>query len=167
MSLYPQNSAPSSASIEKQLLRANDIALASMSAGRHPFGATLVAPDHETVLLTQGNIDSVNHAESTLLRAAAARFDASYLWGCTLYTTVEPCAMCTATAYWANVGTIAYGVSEKALLDCTGAHPENPTMDLPCRDVVSRGQKPISVYGPIDAVQETLLAPHTQFWRAS
>ena len=37
-----------------------------MSLGHHPFGAVLVAPDHETVLLTQCNIDTVNHAESTL-----------------------------------------------------------------------------------------------------
>ena len=43
-----------------------------MAMGRHPFGAVLVAPDGDTVLAEQGNIDTVNHTESTLARNAAA-----------------------------------------------------------------------------------------------
>ena len=54
-----------------------------MSLGHHPFGAVLVAPDHETVLLTQCNIDTVNHAESTLARIAASNFTPDYLAECT------------------------------------------------------------------------------------
>ena len=46
------------------LRRANAVARRAMQLGRHPFGAILVAPDHETVLAEQGNVDSVNHAES-------------------------------------------------------------------------------------------------------
>ena len=58
------------------LRQASDIARAAMEQGHHPFGALLVGPDHETVLLIQGNVDSVNHAEAVLARQAAAKFDA-------------------------------------------------------------------------------------------
>jgi len=116
-----------------------------MGLGRHPFGALLVAPDGETVLAEQGNVDTVNHAESTLARTAALNFSTDYLWGCTLVTTVEPCAMCSGTQYWANIGTLVYGMTESRLLQLTGNHHENPTFDLPCREVFARGQKAITV----------------------
>jgi tRNA(Arg) A34 adenosine deaminase TadA len=54
--------------------------------------------------MEQGNVDSVNHAEAVLARAAAQRLHAPALWGCTLVTTVEPCAMCAGTQYWAHIG---------------------------------------------------------------
>ena len=94
--------APSPAQIERHLRRANAIARAALAAGRHPFGALLVAADHETVLLEQGNVDGVNHAEAVLAREAARRWPPELLWGCTLYTTVEPCCMCAGTQYWAS-----------------------------------------------------------------
>ena len=153
---------------DEQLLRhlrtANALAADAVARGHHPFGALLVGPDHETVLLTQGNVDAVNHAEAVLARTAAQRFDAATLWGCTLVTTVEPCAMCAGTQYWANIGRLAYGLSERALLGITGAHPENPTLDLPCREVFARGQKAIEVLGPVDAVAEEIAALHRAFW---
>ena len=118
------------------LRRANEVARRAMSLGRHPFGAILVAPDGETVLAEQGNVDTVNHAESTLARTAATNYTPDYLWHCTLVTTVEPCAMCAGTQYWANIGRLVYGMSERRLLQLTGNHEENPTMDLPSRTVL-------------------------------
>ena len=79
------------------LRRANAVAQRAMGMGRHPFGALLVAPDGETVLAEQGNIDTVNHAESTLARHAASTWPGAYLRDCTLVTTFEPCAMCAGT----------------------------------------------------------------------
>lgn len=151
--------------IIRHLRHANQIAMRSQQFGHHPFGAILVAPDRETVLIEQGNVDTVNHAESTLLRIAAMNFSATYLWDCTLYTTVEPCAMCAATQYWANVGRLVYGLSEARLLQLTGNHAENPTLNLPCREVFDRGQKSIEVLGPISDVEEEIAAVHRAFWQ--
>ncbi|MGB7249676.1 MAG: nucleoside deaminase [Phormidesmis sp.] len=149
----------------RHLRQANEVAIRAQSLGHHPFGAILVAPDNESVLLCQGNVDAVNHAESTLIRTAAARFSADYLWSCTLYTTVEPCAMCAATQYWANIGKVTYGISEKQLLALTGNHPENPTLDLPCRTLFAHGQKAIEIHGPIAEVQAEIAAVHKAFWQ--
>ena len=149
----------------QHLRRANEVAARAMSLGRHPFGAILVAPDGETVLAEQGNVDTVNHAESVLARTAAQDYSAEYLWQCTLVTTAEPCAMCAATQYWANIGHLVYGMTEARLLQLTGTHSENPTMDLPCREVFARGQKAIEVIGPVAEVEEEIAALHRDFWK--
>ncbi len=149
----------------RHLRRANAIAADTMARGRHPFGALLVAADGETVMLEQGNVDGVNHAEAVLARVAAHRFGTDALAGCTLVTTVEPCAMCAGTQYWANIGRLVYGLEERALLALTGDHPENPTLDLPCREVFGRGQKAVEVIGPVPAVEPEIAALHRAFWR--
>ena len=153
--------------VARHLRRANEVARRAMGLGRHPFGAILVAPDGETVLAEQGNVDTVNHAESVLARAAATNFTPEYLWQCTLVTTVEPCAMCAGTQYWANIGHLVYGMTEARLLQLTGNHGENPTMNLPCRLVFERGQKAVHVIGPVAEVETEIAAPHTNFWRTS
>ena len=152
--------------IARLLRRANAVAERALGMGRHPFGALLVAPDGDTVLAEQGNIDTVNHAESTLARTAAANYPGAYLAQCTLVTTFEPCAMCAGTVYWAGIGRVLYGAEETALLALTGNHPENPTLSLPCREVLARGQRTVEVVGPVPELVGEMLALHQGFWRA-
>jgi tRNA(Arg) A34 adenosine deaminase TadA len=157
--------APSAAQVRALLARAQAVAERALADGHHPFGALLVAPDHETVLLEQGNVDGVNHAEAVLAREAARRWTPDELWPCSLVTTVEPCAMCAGTQYWAHIGRVVYAVSERDLLAITGAHAENPTLDLPCRELFARGHKPIQVIGPVAEAAPPVLALHRRFWR--
>jgi tRNA(Arg) A34 adenosine deaminase TadA len=144
---------------------ANEVARETMQKGHHPFGAVLIAPDGDTVLMRQGNINTLHHAEATMIRTASEKFGAEYLWNCSVVTTVEPCAMCSGTQYWANIGRVVYGMSESQLLELTGNHGENPTLDLPCRDVFARGQKKIEVIGPVLEMQAEIAALHADFWR--
>ncbi len=155
---------PTPEQIIAMLRRAQALAERAVAEGHHPFGALLVGPDHETVLMEQGNVDSVNHAEAVLARDAARRFPADLLWRCTLVTTVEPCAMCAGTQYWAHIGRVVYGLEERELLRLTGNHAENPTLDLPCREVFARGQKDLRVIGPVPALAELIAATHRAFW---
>jgi len=150
----------------KFLRMSNEVAERAIALGNHPFGAVLVAPDNATILLTQCNIDTVNHAESTLARIAASNFTPDYLWGCTLYTAVEPCCMCAGTIYWANIGRVVYGMSEARLLECTGNHHENPTMSLSASQVFAHGQKNIALIGPVNEVEAETLSLQQAFWQA-
>jgi tRNA(Arg) A34 adenosine deaminase TadA len=161
----PPGKDPSPDQMLRHLKQANKVAQGAMDDGHHPFGAILVAADNETVVMEQGNIDSVAHAESTLAQRGAKQFSSDELWGMTLYTTAEPCVMCAGTQYWANIGRMVYGMSERQLLDLTGNHRENPTLDVPSRYIFSRGQKAIRVWGPIDAVVEEIAALHVAFWK--
>ena len=59
--------------------------------------------------------DPTAHAEVVALRAAAAALGTSRLDGCTLVSTLEPCAMCAGAALTARVARIVYGAwDEKA-----------------------------------------------------
>ena len=155
---------PTLAQMLRHLARANAVAREAMARGNHPFGALLVGPDHESVLLEQGNLGPVEHAEAVLARAAAQTYPLEVLSGCTLYTTVEPCAMCAGTQYWAGIGRLVYGMEERRLLAFTGSHPENPTLDLPCRELFARGQRAIEVIGPVPEAEAAIADLHRGFW---
>ena len=149
---------------------AHEAAVESLREGNHPFGAVLFDRSGN-LLLRGGNVevterDCTGHAETALMRAASGRFSRAELWDCSLYTTVEPCAMCSGAMYWGNLGRVVYGVEEKKLLAITGSDPANPTFDLPCREVFARGQKNIEVVGPIaDAeLEERILSLHRGYW---
>lgn len=145
---------------------AGEVAKGVMEHGHHPFGSILVGPAGQ-ILMRQGNINTVRHAETELARRAAEAYSPEYLWRCTLVSTGEPCAMCAATLYWANIGRLVYGYEETALLTLTGDDPENPTMHLPARSVLASGQKQIEVHGPFPELDDELLAPHRDFWTST
>lgn len=148
----------------RHLRRSNEIALKVKEAGRHPFGALLVAADGETILMEQGNINTIRHAEIELARSAAEKYTPEFLWDCTLVTNFEPCAMCAGGIYWANIGAVVYGVSESKLLEITGDHEENMTLNLPCRIVIGSGQKDIRIDGPFEEVEEEIIKLHEDMW---
>ncbi len=144
-----------------------EIARQARAAGNHPFGAILVGPDG-AVLMEAGNAhgeagDRTGHAERVLMTRASLAYSAAFLAGCALYTSAEPCAMCAGAAYWAGVRRVVYGLSEREMAQIIGPHPENLTMDLPCRTVLGAGQRTIEVVGPL--LEEESRAVHDGFWR--
>ena len=164
MSHPAQGLDPTHEQILRHLRHSNLVAERAVTLGHHPFGAILVGPDQETVLLEQCNIDTVNHAESTLARIAATNFSAEFLWGCTLYTAVEPCCMCAGTAYWANIGRVVFGMTEIELLSATGDHSENPTMSVSSEYVFAHCQKPVKLIGPVAEIAAETIAMQRRFW---
>jgi tRNA(Arg) A34 adenosine deaminase TadA len=154
---------------ENLLRRAFDVARRSRFAGDHPFGAILAGPDG-AVLMEQGNgftsegRDMTAHAERLLASRVSRAYGVAFLAGCTLYTSAEPCAMCAGAIYWAGIGRVVYGQSEKSLKALTGAHEENPTLDLPCRTVFAAGQRAVEVIGPL--LEEEALSLQLDFWQA-
>jgi len=142
------------------------VARQARASGAHPFGAILAGPDGE-VLLEQGNAflpdhDMTGHAERVLLTRASIAYAPELLRQCTLYSSAEPCAMCAGAAYWVGVGRVVYGLSEERLRQLTGNHPENPTLDLPCRVVLNSGQRTIEVVGPL--LEDEAAALHEGVW---
>lgn len=162
--LPAQGLTPSLEQIVRHLRHTLRVAERAMALGHHPFGAILVGPDQEKVLMEQCNIDTVNHAESTLARIAATNFTPEYLWSCTLYTNVEPCCMCAGTAYWANIGRVVFGMTEHELLRCTGSHGENPTMSIASRYVFDHGQKAVELIGPLPHMVQEISQQQQDFW---
>lgn len=137
----------------------------SRNAGRHPF-SSLVVLDGEVIAESQsmksGDTDATNHSEMRVLREASATRPPSVLSKATLYASTEPCAMCAGAAYWAGIGRVVFGFSEASLRAMTASHPWNPTLALPCRELLSRGSRKIEVIGPY--LEEEAAAPHRGFW---
>jgi len=152
---------------ETLLRRAFDVARKARLGGDHPFGSIL-ADNEGRVLMEQGNGysseggDRTAHAERLLASKAAKTYDVDFLSTCTLYTSAEPCAMCSGAIYWAGIGRVVFGQTEKALKAQTGAHEENPTLDLPCHIVFEAGQRPTEIVGPM--LEEEAAALQADFW---
>ena len=143
---------------EFYLRRCIEISKDSRAHGNAPFGALLVDKDGN-ILMEQENIEitekvCTGHAEATLAARASHEYSKACLRDCTLYTTAEPCAMCAGAIYWANIGRVVYGMTERRLLELTGSNEQNPTFDLPCRNVFACGQKKIEVEVEAAAVHE-------------
>ena len=143
-----------------------DVAARARSAGNHPFGAVLVSADGEVLLEGENSVttdrDVTGHAELNLVRAAWRRYSEEELASTTLYSSTEPCAMCSGGIYWSGIGRVVYALAEASLGQLTGADAENPTMHLSARTVLNAGQRSIEVEGPADLPDA--LAVHRGFW---
>ena len=100
-------------------LEAMDAALAearaAADAGEVPIGAAVV---HEGAVIARGqnrvlrDIDPTAHAEIVAMRAAATALSNYRLNGCTLYVTLEPCAMCAGAMIHARVDRLVFAASD-------------------------------------------------------
>ena len=148
-----------------RLRRCTELAAAARARGDHPFGSLVVTADGRTVeamnsVVTQH--DPTGHAETNLVRAAAAALTAEELTTSTLYTSTEPCAMCSGAIYWSGIPRVVYALGEDGLRDIVAEQEGVPTMALPCREVFAHGGRPVAVAGPADLREAT--AVHDGFW---
>jgi tRNA(Arg) A34 adenosine deaminase TadA len=154
---------------ETYLRRAFAVARRAHANGNHPFGAILV-DGHGNVLMEMENgylpdRDMTAHAERLLATAASRAYSPTFLAGCTIYVSAEPCAMCAGAIYWAGIGRVVFGMTEHELKSLTGNHAENPTLDLPCRTVFTAGQRHVEVVGPMLADEAAAL--HIGVWSSA
>jgi tRNA(Arg) A34 adenosine deaminase TadA len=151
---------------ERHLARTIELACRSRQNGNHPFGSLLVAPDGAVVLEAENTVlterDWTGHAELNLVRAAGARLRPEELRRHTLYASTEPCAMCTAAAYWAGVGRIVYALGAETLRKLVPDDDGSATLALSCREVLARGGRKVEVSGP--HLEREASAVHDGYW---
>jgi len=143
-----------------------EIAHRAKAHGNMPFDALLAGPGGE-ILLEEENgyfpdLDGTAHAERLLATRASKLYREPFLAECTMYSSAEPCAMCSGSVYWAGIGRVVFGQTERDLKAQTGAHEENPTLDLPCEIVFAAGQRPTEIVGPLLAEEAAQL--QADFW---
>lgn len=152
---------------EELTRRAIEIARQARAHGNHPFGSLLADAQGNILLESENTVnterDATGHAETNLVRMASRKYERDFLAGCTLYTSTEPCAMCSGAIYWSGINRVVFALSEAGLLEMTGSDVENSTLALPSREVFARGQRKIEVLGPI--LVEEARAVHAGFWR--
>lgn len=152
------------------LKKVNALVRTSVDEGNHPFAAILVDGEGNILIEAYNSFPvdgGVGHAEANLAREASKRYSPDFLSECTLYTTIEGCAMCAATAYWAGIGSFVYGVSERSMAKFTGDNPENLALNIDCRTIFKAGHRlrQVDVRGPFEEVEDEILAFHETFWK--
>ena len=106
---------------ERFLRRAVELAAAGRAAGDAPFGSLLVGPagavlaeDHNTVL-SDGDISA--HPELKLARWAARELDPATAAATTMYTSCQPCGMCTGAIDRSGLGRVVFALSNEQFED--------------------------------------------------
>ena len=95
--------------------RAHDLAALAAEAGEVPVGAVVTLGDEviaEARNAMRTSTDPTAHAEMEAIRAAAAKLGASRLDDCTLWVTLEPCAMCAGAISVARLKALRFGAED-------------------------------------------------------
>ena len=95
--------------------RALDLAREAADAGEVPVGAVVTRGDEtlaETRNAMRSSLDPTAHAEIVAIREAALRLGQARLDGCTIWVTLEPCAMCAAAMALARVEAVRFGAED-------------------------------------------------------
>jgi len=113
-----------------------------------PVGAVVVCKD--TIIARAHNLtetlkDPTAHAEMQAITAAANWLGGKYLTGCTIYVTLEPCAMCAGAIGWSQASELVYGADDeqKGYTTITGTllHPKTKVsagiMEKECSDLIT------------------------------
>ena len=95
--------------------RALKLAAEAAAAGEVPVGAVVTLGDEiisETRNSMRGSNDPTAHAEMEAIRVAAAKLGSSRLDECTLWVTLEPCAMCAAAIAVARIKAVRFAAED-------------------------------------------------------
>lgn len=103
---------------EKFMRQAIELSMSAVAHGNEPFGAVLVKDD-EIVFSNENQIytkhDPTYHGEAGLIRDFCAQTGITDLSKYTLYSSCEPCFMCSGAMVWTKLGRLVYAASNDDL----------------------------------------------------
>jgi tRNA(Arg) A34 adenosine deaminase TadA len=105
------------------------------------LGNQIIGKAHDTVMT---EVDPSLHAEVNAIRQAVHRMGDTNLCGAVLFSTYEPCPMCSSLAVWANLTTIVYGISIQE-----AAKPGISRIMLRAEEIIERAPVLLEVIGGI------------------
>ncbi|MFH4964803.1 nucleoside deaminase [Gaetbulibacter sp. M235] len=138
---------------EEFIRLAIEMANQAKQKGNLPFGCILVNKDNGVILKAGNTINSdrdcIAHAEINLIREASKKYSYLYLNACSIYTSDEPCPMCTSAIYWSGIGRLVYGLSKKEYYKIVGRENPNWVFEIPARELLQKGGRKLEVIGPL------------------
>lgn len=147
------------------LRQALEIARRARANGNHPFGALIVDENDQILVEAENTVttekDCTGHAETNLMRKASQAFSPEKLARSTLYTSTEPCAMCSGAIHWGHVGRVVFALSEASLYRKIGSDSDE-ALRIPCREIFACSDRPVEVVGPL--IEEEAWMVHEGFW---
>lgn len=145
---------------ESYIQRCIDLSYRAREKGNAPFG-TLLLLDGKIVLEAENTVVAGNfplgHSELNLLTTAVKRFSREELQRAILYSSAEPCVMCSGALFNSNIRQVVFACTAESLRKY---FPDDPF--IPCRDIFATSGVRIAVEGPI--LEDAALKAHDGFW---
>ncbi len=140
-----------------------DLAREALDDGDEPFGSVLVSGTGEVLYADRNRVkdgDQTRHPEFDIARWAGEHVAQEERAACTVYTSGEHCAMCSAAHAWVGLGRIVYAVSTEQLvgwLTAWGVGP-SPVVALAVNEVAPG----VPVDGPAPSLEAEVRALHAR-----
>lgn len=135
-----------------------NLAKSAIKKGNHPFGAVIVFKGQ--IITAENEVETKNditaHAELLVIQKAQKVLTKEQLQQSTLYTSTEPCAMCSGAIYWAGILKVVFGCSNATLCDIVGE-----SLKIPCESIFQSGEKSIDV---VQWSDQSFIEVHQHFW---
>jgi tRNA(Arg) A34 adenosine deaminase TadA len=137
---------------ESLLRKVFDVAKRSKLNGNLAYGCLLVDENNKVILEGENSVltksDSLGHAEINLIREASKLYSPEFLNKCTIYTSDEPCPMCSSAIFWGGIGKLTFGLSKARFYQEFGNDIPSIDFNISSRDILKSGGRKVQVNGP-------------------
>lgn len=134
----------------------NCINLAKGNAKNDQYPIAAIVTDQEGCVLATSSSslreknDPTNHPEIEAIRKAAEILESRFLNGCYLFTTLEPCPMCTSAAIWAKMQGIVYGAYQEDAVEYISINPYRRfswrQISIKSKEIINNGCPSLELY---------------------
>lgn len=124
---------------------------------QYVLGAMVVDENGDVLSLKNSNLisgyDPTAHPEIVAIRESAEKRKSRYLEGCYLYSTLEPCPMCTSAVVWAKMAGIIFGAFQEDALEFSRNNKSDiltwRQITITSNEIAVKGTPKIKIYGGV------------------
>lgn len=130
------------------------LAKGNLKNNQYPIAAIIVDKNGNILASSSSSLreknDPTNHPEMEVIRTASEILHSRVLDGCYLYTTLEPCPMCTSAAIWAKMQGIVFGAFQEDAISYTKSNPHCKfswrQIEVKAKDIVKHGRPVLELH---------------------
>ncbi|GHU44805.1 hypothetical protein FACS1894190_16500 [Spirochaetia bacterium] len=139
---------------EELMKKCIEIAKSSHEKNQYALGALIADERGNIITIKSSNLissyDPTAHPEIVVIRKAAEMLKSRYLPSCYLYTTLEPCPMCTSAAIWAKMGGIVFGAYQEDAIEFSKNNPSDiftwRQIKVHANEIIANGSPVINLF---------------------
>lgn len=121
---------------------------------RYPIAAIVADQEGRILAMSSSSLreknDPTNHPEIEVIRKASKILKSRFLKGYYLFTTLEPCPMCTSAAIWAKMQGIVYGAYQEDAIEFINTNQDRSfswrQINIKSKEIVNAGSPHLELY---------------------
>ena len=139
---------------EENMLKCIELARMNLKGNQYPIGAIITDDSGKIIAASNSSLrktfDPTNHPEIEVIRLASEIKQTRFLIDCFLFTTLEPCPMCTSAAIWAKMKGIIYGACQEDAIEFVKGNDQHQLswrqITVKSKDIIRFGNPTIELY---------------------